>query len=94
MFQIEVTSQFKKDLKRIKKRSSHNLDLIQYVVVLLKKEGVQAIPSKMRPHKLTGNFKGTWECHVLPDLLIIWFQFDEEGVIRLVRAGTHSDLFG
>ena len=93
MYHIEVTGQFKKDLKRIKKRSEKRIDLIREVIGLLQENGVRAIPSKMHPHKLSGNYKGTWECHVLPDLLLIWFQVDEDNVIRLVRVGTHSDLF-
>ena len=93
MFEIEFTGQFKKDLKRIKKRSAGYLDNIQKTIKLLEKNGVDAIPAKMRPHKLSGYYKGSWECHVLPDLLIIWFQIDDAGVIRLIRAGTHSDLF-
>ena len=48
----------------------------------------------MRPHKLTGNYKGHLECHILPNLLIIWLQYDEEqNEIYLVRVGSHSELF-
>ncbi len=93
MYQIEITGQFRKDLKRIKKRSSQKLDIVRDVVKLLQTGGVSSLPEKMHPHKLSGNYSGTWECHILPDLLIIWFQLDDEGVIRLIRAGTHSDLF-
>ncbi len=94
MFEVEASGQFKKDLKRIKRRSKAQIDLIKDVVKLLAKHGTGGIPQKMKPHKLTGNYKGNWECHLLPDLLIIWFQIDDKGIIRLVRAGTHFDLFG
>ena len=55
MYHIEVTGQFKKDLKRIKKRSEKRIDLIREVIGLLQENGVRAIPSKMHPHKLSGN---------------------------------------
>ncbi|AYD47151.1 type II toxin-antitoxin system mRNA interferase toxin, RelE/StbE family [Arachidicoccus soli] len=41
-----------------------------------------------------GEYSNCWECHVKSDLLIIWREFEEELIIELVRAGTHSDLFG
>ena len=67
---------------------------ITNTITLLKKGGVEALPDYMRPHKLTGNYKGHLECHILPDLLIIWLQYDEEqNEIYLVRVGSHSELF-
>ena len=92
-FKLEVTSGFKKDLKRIKKRSQADFTILSNFLALIEINGVAAIPPQNRPHRLIGNYKGTWEAHVKPDLLVIWFQYDEEGVIKLVRAGTHSDLF-
>lgn len=48
----------------------------------------------MKPHKLTGNYSGYFECHIEPDLLIIWLQYDEERKeIYLVRLGSHAELF-
>ena len=48
---------------------------------------------KHKPHILSGNYSKHWECHVLPDLLLIWIQNDSEESIILVRGGSHSDLF-
>lgn len=45
-----------------------------------------------RKHRLTGNWSGSWECHIEPDWLLIWDQ-DGDG-LRMVRTGTHADLFG
>ena len=42
-------------------------------------------------HALTGEYKGTRECHIKPDWLLIYELTDEELV--LIRTGTHSDLF-
>jgi mRNA interferase YafQ len=55
---------------------------------------VQLVSEKKHlPHKLTGNYKGNWEAHIKPDLLIIWFEITEENEIILLRLGTHADLF-
>ena len=93
MFALEFTGQFRKDLKRIKKRNQEYLFLIENAMTLLQKNGIGAIPPSWKPHKLKGDYKDNWECHLLPDLLLIWYQIDENRIIRLVRAGTHSDLF-
>ena len=48
----------------------------------------------MRPHKLSGTYDGHWECHVLPDLLVIWEQNeDPEKEIYIIRIGSHAELF-
>jgi len=93
MFEIFYTSQFKKDLKRIKKRSSQNFVRTREFVLLLKENGVNGIDARFKPHPLIGDFVNHWEAHIKPDLLIIWRQKDEERTIDLARLGSHSDLF-
>lgn len=45
-----------------------------------------------RPHLLSGDGAGYLECHIAPDWLLIYQVDDDE--VRLLRTGTHSDLFG
>ena len=93
MYQLFITSQFKKDLKKLKKRQP-DFELTVKVLKVLQHKGVHGIPSRMRPHRLKGKYADTWECHLKPDLLIIWLQFKTPKIIRLVRIGSHSGLFG
>ena len=93
MYEIILTSSFKKDLKKVAKSSLKDLDLVERVVSLLREKGVSGIPQVMKPHKLKGNFKDNWECHIKPDLLIIWIQIESSKAIKLVRLGSHSSLF-
>lgn len=90
MYQLLYTTKFKKDLKK----QRQNFELIGLVLKLLQQKGVLGIPQSMKPHKLKGNYKNCWECHIKPDLLIIWIQIESPGEIRLIRIGSHSDLFG
>lgn len=92
MYYLEYTTKFKKDLKKIKKNNS-DYDNAVDVLEKLEKGGASEIPELMRPHKLKGKHKGNWECHIKPDLLIIWIQIESPNVIRLIRIGSHSDLF-
>lgn len=92
MYHLEPTTKFKKDLKKIKKSQKHYNAAVD-VLKKLEKGGVSEIPQFMIPHKLKGNYKDHWECHIKPDLLIIWFQMEASGVIKLIRIGSHSELF-
>ena len=86
---LKLTSQFKKDLKRYK----YKIEIIDKLEVLLKLlVNGQPIPSENKPHILTGNYRGYMECHVESDTLLIWWD-KEEGIIKLVRFGSHSELF-
>jgi len=93
MFKIHYSSQFKRDLKRIKKSSANDFRLLFELVLLLESGGKEKIPAKHKAHTLKGNYKGYYELHVLPDLLLIWKQNNKEKIISLTRAGSHSELF-
>ena len=54
-----------------------------------------AIPLEtvFRDHNLSGNYKGTRECHVEPDWLLIYEISNEVLILIVHRVGTHADLF-
>lgn len=92
-FSIIPSTSFKRSLKKYLKNSTKK-EAIKEVIDLLAENGYKSIPAKMLPHKLKGNYKGCWECHVQPDLLLIWEQEEEpEQEILLIDVGSHSDLF-
>lgn len=94
MYTLSFTGRFEKDLKLIKKRSLKDLALIyDFLKNELALKGASDLPPKFRAHKLSGNYKDNWECHIKGDLLIIWLEITSENEIKLVRAGSHSDLF-
>ena len=51
------------------------------------------LDAKYRDHDLSGNCKGTRECHIEPDWLLIYEIKEDILVLMLSRTGTHSDLF-
>lgn len=89
-YEVEFSGQFKKDIKRCKKRN-FDIPLLETVLKILRRKG--NLPSKYKSHKLSGNYKDFWECHIKPDWLLIWNQDNVQKVIKLDRTGTHSDLF-
>ena len=80
---------FEKDIKKVKKRGLNIQKLKSVIVKLLEEE---PLPTKNRNHKLKGEFKDYWECHIEPDWLLIYKKTTV--AIILVRTGTHADLFG
>mgnify|MGYP002624699586 CR=1 FL=1 len=88
MFDVRYSSQFKKDLKRCKKRN-YDLDELKYVVDKLRAPSI--LEEKYRDHNLLGDQKNYRECHVKPDWLLLYRY--EKDVLLLGRTGTHSDIF-
>jgi mRNA interferase YafQ len=91
-YSIVASTRFKKSPKKHLKNSADKNCTFE-VIGLLKMAGFDAIPQNMKPHKLIGNYKGCLECHIMPDLLIIWEQDETENEIYLLDLGSHSDLF-
>jgi len=85
---IRRTSQFKQDVKRMQ-RQGKDLDKLKSVLASLV-AGEELTP-EYRDHVLVGQYRGTRECHLEPDWLLIYEQ--AEGEIVLIRTGSHSDLF-
>ena len=82
------TSQFERDLQRIKKRRK-NIEKLKIILCsLTEEEGLDPIH---RNHKLVGNWVGRRECHIESDWLLI-YKIEGDRII-FERTGTHSDLF-
>ena len=90
MKEIRKTSQFKKDFKRFAK----DVEKVKTLMSIVEKlERGEFIPEEFYPHPLKGEWKNYMECHIDDDYLLIWFD-KEESIVRLVRLGSHSELFG
>lgn len=90
MKNLRQTTQYKKDLKRIRnnpKKAEKLLEILKY----LKNE--IPIPKKYNPYMLTGDYDDHMECHIEGDFLLIWFD-PETDDIDLVRLGSHAELYG
>ena len=83
-----TTGRFERDLRRSRRRGK-DLHKLWTVVERLLQE--QPLDPRHRVHRLSGDWAGSWECHIESDWLLIWYRRDDSLV--LVRTGTHSDLF-
>lgn len=89
MLTINYYTAYRRDYKRMMRRG-RNKETLKNVVTSLAVE--EPLPPQNRDHALLGKWTGCRECHVEPDWLLIYRCTD--GVLNLIRTGTHSDLFG
>jgi len=82
------TSQFKRDYK--KRSHEKNLDALLEGVLESLIQG-KSLDSKLKDHPLKGGYAGCRECHLKPDLLLVYVLTESE--VRLMRLGSHSELF-
>jgi mRNA interferase YafQ len=93
MRRIERTNAFRSDFQR-ERRGQHGRDLdavLTFAVSLLAED--KPLPERNHDHALGGDWRDHRECHLKPDLLLIYRKPDAE-VLQLVRLGSHSELFG
>ena len=89
-YEINNTTQFKKDYKLAKRRGL-NIQLVKNIV--LKLANGEPLDPKHKDHPLSGNWIGHRECDIQPDWLLIYRYEEDVLVLTLTRTGTHSDLF-
>lgn len=86
---IAWTSVFKKDFKREKKRLPNLEELLAPVLSSLVAD--KPLDENYRDHALSGDKKPFRDCHLKPDLLLIYYKPDEE-TLTLVRLASHAEL--
>lgn len=91
MLQPFYTKQFNKDIRKIERSGSKDIEKLKAVIRELTEEK-QLNPSH-RDHALKGGFKDRRECHIEPDWLLIYQADKKKMVIIFERTGSHSELF-
>ena len=89
-YEVRFTNQFKRDIKLAQKQGKE-LDKLFAVIDTL--ASGEMLAPKYRDHDLSGDYKGCRECHIEPDWLLVYKVYQDMLILRLIRTGTHSDLF-
>ncbi len=84
---VILSGKFKRDLKK------HYLELatFEWSEVLQALIRDEELPQKYSDHALKGNYQGCRDCHIKPDLVLIYEKINND--LLLIRLGTHSELF-
>ena len=88
MLEIEYSKSFK---KAFKKRNENEKKLTKDIIWQLANN--EELASKYKDHALIGSYKGFRECHIKPDLLLIYKKQNEILLLTCVEIGSHSELF-
>ena len=89
VLKLEYSTQFKKDFKKIAKLPIPDVVEVGHVIKQLQLS--ETLPEKCVDHPLSGNWQNYRDCHIKPDLVLIYKL--ESSSLRLARIGTHSELF-
>ncbi len=89
MREVFQQSQFKVDLKRVSRSGRYKLEDVLDVITKLASD--EPLAERHRDHALTGEWKDSRDCHIKPDLVLI-YQKPNDKILRLVRLGSHSEL--
>lgn len=87
-YKIQTSSKFKNQLKKL---SQKDKNLTKKVVDIL--ASGEKLDKKYLDHKLKNDFKDYRECHIKPDLLLIYRYFDDKLLLYLYQIGSHSEIF-
>jgi len=89
MREVFQQSQFKTDLKRVSRSGRYKLEDVLDVITKLASD--EPLAERHRDHALTGKWKTFRDCHIKPDLVLI-YQKPNDKTLQLVRIGSHSEL--
>lgn len=89
MHDLEYSTQFKKDFRKITRLPFSDIILVGHIIGRLQRG--ELLDVKHVDHPLTGNWRGFRDCHIKPDLLLIYRI--SNGILQLARIGSHSELF-
>jgi mRNA interferase YafQ len=88
---IEWTTQFKRDYRRESKGAYRNTLDLELFPVIEALANDRALAPRLRDHALVGEWKDCRDCHIKPDLVLIYMRSSLDA-LRLIRLGSHSEL--
>ena len=92
MLRIRYTAKMKKDLKRVKKQQNMGYNEKEFKEVVFKLANRIPLEKKNKDHALDGEYKGSRECHLAFDLVLIYEIHDDESELLLMRIGSHDEV--
>ncbi len=88
---ITQSHRFKKSYKRVSRTRSFKREIFVFVVETISRK--EQLDQKYHDHALTGDMLGYRECHLAPDILLIYEVRDDLLLLTLINIGNHAQLF-
>ncbi|HBB44325.1 MAG TPA: type II toxin-antitoxin system YafQ family toxin [Candidatus Yonathbacteria bacterium] len=94
MYELAFAKSFKKSIKRLLKSKDSKVvkERLEMIIEIISQR--KTLGSKYRDHALQGAFGGYRECHIKPDVLLLYEIDERRLLVTLVNIGSHSGLFG
>ena len=89
-YQVKYSKDFKKGLKKIK-NDTQSVKLTKSIITKLAND--ESLEPKHKDHKLVGQYEGFRECHIKPDLLLIYKKEERILILTCLAIGSHSEIF-
>lgn len=88
MYRFKPSSKFRKQYKKLNQKEK---EITKKIINKLLNDEI--LESKYKDHKLIGKYAGFRECHIKPDLLLIYKKENKTLILVCIAIGSHSDLF-
>lgn len=88
-YKLRTPKSFQKDYKKFSKL----IDITDVDEVIKKLQNDEKLEEKYKDHPLKGNYKGCRDCHIKPDLVLVYKKEDDILILTCLRLNTHSELF-
>ena len=92
MLKVVYSKEYRKAIKKYSRLGRFDILSVEDVVLRITKG--EKLPEKYRDHPLSGELQYCRECHIKPDLLLIYRIYEDQLELLLVDLGSHSELFG
>ena len=87
-YAITYTKAFKKDFKKLSpKDQEHTLEILSRLAC------GEILEPRYKDHVLQGNFANCRDCHIRPDLVLIYRYNNDFLELVAMRIGSHSEVF-
>jgi mRNA interferase YafQ len=91
MLKVVYTKKYNKSLKKYSELKKFSISKIENVI--LKLQNQIPLEAKFQDHPLKGKLSHQRECHIYPDILLVYGVLEGELILVLVNLGSHSELF-
>lgn len=86
-YKLRYSKAYKKGIKKL------NSDRLLLENILSKLANGEKLESKYKNHTLKGNLKGIWDCHIKPDLVLLYKKEEDILILTALAIGSHSEMF-
>ncbi|KKR79628.1 MAG: hypothetical protein UU24_C0005G0046 [Candidatus Nomurabacteria bacterium GW2011_GWA2_40_9] len=91
MLSIIESKKYKKSLKLYMQNKNFDVSKLEKIIELIQKR--IPLDAKYHDHKLKGQLEGIRECHIYPNILLLYKILDKELILLLVDIGSHPKFF-